>query len=85
MEHIKRPHHDKVFDFLAKHCGKTMVFSGATIGQQGLGHVAERPEREWRQELEKRGLVLDRAKMIVLRETAQAPWYKKNLMVFNRT
>lgn len=59
-EHIDRAKHELVFDFLAARAGRWVVFSGARPGQGGgHGHVAERPESEWREEFVSRGFAFD--------------------------
>lgn len=55
LEHVPRDNHDQVFDFLVSRAGRVIVFSAARPGQGGHGHVAERPESEWREELTGRG------------------------------
>lgn len=86
MEHIPRHHHDMAFDNLCALMAPRgiLVFSGATPGQGGQGHVAERPEWEWRMELARRGLVADNAGTTRLRQAATLPWFKANVMVWGR-
>ena len=55
-EHVERSMHNILFDFLVKRCEKWLVFSAARVGQGGHGHIAERPEEEWRSEIVSRGL-----------------------------
>lgn len=57
LEHIPREFHTKVFDYLASKEPHVVVFSGARVGQGGHGHVAERPEEEWRAEWTERGYI----------------------------
>lgn len=68
-EHIDRERHEEVFDFLVARAGRWIVFSGARPGQGGHGHVAERPELEWRAEFETRGCTFD-ARLTALARTA---------------
>lgn len=82
-EHIERQSHDALFDFIRSHCSKSLAFSGAVPNQGGDGHVAERPENEWLEEMTKRGFVLDSRRTAVLRESATLWWYKNNIMAFN--
>jgi hypothetical protein len=84
MEHIPLPGHLVAFDNVCYSVapGGFLVFSGATPGQGGHGHVAERPEEEWRWEIERRGLVYMPTLSAGLRQAATLPWFKKNLMVF---
>lgn len=55
MEHIGKKHHADVFDYLVSKNPRVVLFSAARPGQGGHGHIAERPEREWIEEWEKRG------------------------------
>lgn len=59
VEHVPRDQHEAVFDFLVARAGRLIVFSGARPGQGGHGHVAERPELEWREEFTSRGCTFD--------------------------
>lgn len=55
IEHIPQDQHEAVFDFLVSRAGRFIVFSAARPGQGGHGHIAERPELEWRAEFVDRG------------------------------
>lgn len=59
LEHVPIAQHPIVFDFLVERSGKWIVFSAARPGQGGHGHVAERPEPEWRSEFVRRGCQFD--------------------------
>lgn len=70
--------------------GGTLLFSAATPGQGGAGHLNEQPHDYWRALLTARGLVEDGTLTADLRRewTVAAPrawWYPKNLIVFRRT
>jgi O-methyltransferase len=67
-EHIERSKHEDLFDFLAARAERWVVFSAARPGQGGHGHVAERPEAEWREEFVSRGFAFD-ARMTALART----------------
>lgn len=86
LEHIERDRHTVAIDNVCRTVapGGWLVFSAATPGQGGHGHVAERPEAEWREELASRGLVEDAEKTSALREAAVLPWFKANVMVWRR-
>ncbi len=83
-EHIPREHHPALFDFLATRCGKWLVFSGARIGQGGHGHISERPEHEWREELTGRGLIFRDDLTRTARESCDPKNinHRRNVMVF---
>jgi len=60
MEHVHKSYHPKVFDILASKKPRVVVFSAATPGQGGHGHIAERYEIEWIGEWGKRGYAVDK-------------------------
>lgn len=69
--------------------GGTLLFSAATPGQGGAGHLNERPHGYWRGLLTARGLVEDGALTADLRRrwselAPQAWWYGRNVMAFRR-
>lgn len=47
---VPRDRNEGLFDFLISLAGWLIVFSGARPVQCGHGHIAERPEQEWREE-----------------------------------
>jgi SAM-dependent methyltransferase len=66
-----------------------LLFSAATPGQGGSGHVNEQPHEWWVERLEAARLVLDRVSTARLRRlwTTLAPrawWYGKNVLVFRK-
>lgn len=83
-EHVERDRHEALFDFLAARAGRWVVFSGARPGQGGHGHVAERPEMEWRSEWTQRGFLFD-DRMTALARNRCDPRninHRRNVMVF---
>ena len=86
LEHIPANRHRVALDNVCRTVepGGWLVFSAATPGQGGCGHVAERPEAEWRGELFARGLVEDPDKTAALRAAATLPWFRANLMAWRR-
>lgn len=83
-EHIPRSRHSELFDFLASHAAKTVVFSGARVGQGGHGHIAERPEHEWKQEFLDRGCRFLPEQTEAIRAACDTKNinHRQNLMVF---
>lgn len=83
-EHISRDRHEFLFDFLAARASRWVVFSAARPGQGGHGHIAERPEEEWRQEWLSRGFIFDAAMTTLARNLSDAKNinHRRNLMVF---
>jgi len=86
-EHIPREKHDFLFDFLVAHASNFIVFSGARVGQGGVGHIAERPEQEWRDEFVSRGMEFQEnmTKQIRAASNAKNVNHRKNVMIFKRT
>lgn len=85
-EHIDQNKHDELFDFLTSHSNNWLIFSGAHVDQGGHGHISERPESEWREEIVNRGMIY---KDDVTKEIRQACDKKNinhrcNLMVFKK-
>ena len=85
-EHIHREKHNFLFDFLVSHASNYIVFSGARMGQGGVGHVAERPEHEWRSEFVSRGMEFqeDMTRQIRAASNERKINHRKNVMVFRR-
>lgn len=86
-EHIERRLHETLFDFLVAQTRHWIVFSGARIGQGGIGHVAERAEEDWRQEFTSRGLIYREDMTLRLRAQCNARNinHRRNVMVFEKT
>lgn len=81
-EHIERTLHAALFDFLVDRANNWIVFSGAHVGQGGNGHIACRPEEEWRQEFLGRGATFIPSLTQKIRIAAKARYLKKNLQIF---
>lgn len=85
IEHIPLERHTEVFDFLVARAGRIIVFSAARPGQGGHGHVAERPELEWREEFLTRGCRFDPE--LTARARTQSNErninHRKNLQIFH--
>lgn len=82
VEHISREYENIVFDNILRHMSKYLVFSGATPGQQGTGHVNERSESHWFSHLVRRGLVLLHQESIKIRMVCTFSWYAKNISIW---
>lgn len=82
VEHIPRDFEEIVFDNIVRHMSKYLLFSGATVGQQGTGHINERPESHWFLHLIKRGLVLRYQASLDVRLSCTLPWYAKNASIW---
>tara|TARA_R110000796_G_scaffold43431_4_gene106753 strand:- start:3466 stop:4071 length:606 start_codon:yes stop_codon:yes gene_type:complete len=86
MEHIDRIYHNKVFDYFLSKSPRTIIFSAATPGQLGTGHIACREEEDWRNEFLERGMLFDETQTRALRlaSNQQNINHIKNLQVFNK-
>ncbi|MBF2066005.1 MAG: methyltransferase domain-containing protein [Calothrix sp. C42_A2020_038] len=82
VEHIHRKFEDIVFDNIVKHMSKYLLFSGATPGQQGTGHINERLQSHWFSQLSKRGLTLRHQDSVHARLNSRLPWYIKNVSLW---
>lgn len=88
-EHLPPESADTLCDTFAQATGGTLLFSAATPGQGGSGHLNEQPHEYWREKLQARGLVEDEALTADLRRewaacAPRAPWYGLNAIVFRR-
>lgn len=89
-EHLPPESSDTLCDTLAQATGGTLLFSAATPGQGGSGHLHEMPHEYWREKLVARGLRFDPETTEKLRRTwgevaPAAWWYGKNIQVFRQT
>ncbi|MDO6567905.1 TylF/MycF/NovP-related O-methyltransferase [Alteromonas sp. 1_MG-2023] len=84
-EHIPLDQHEALFDFLVSRANRMIVFSGARPGQGGHGHIAERPELEWREEFTKRGCTFDLELTLKARNQSNTRNinHRKNLQIFH--
>lgn len=90
-EHLPAKAADTLCDSLANNVWENghLVFTAATPGQGGHGHINEQPHSYWRQKLEARGLTYYSETTEALRATWKAVtgpawWYPQNVMVFRR-
>jgi len=83
-EHIPRENHKELFDFLVSHTNNWIIFSGARVGQGGHGHIAERPEEEWKKEFTQRGMIFQKklTKEIRIACDEKNINHRKNLLIF---
>lgn len=85
-EHIPRSLHGFLFDFMTSRSTRWIAFSGAIPGQGGYGHVAERPESEWRTEFESRGWQHYEELTVALRRACDEKNvnHRRNAMIFRK-
>jgi len=84
VEHIPKEFENIVFDNMVKHIGKYLLFSGATPGQGGSGHINEEPESYWFSHLARRGLQLVLDASIEARLESRLSWYQNNITIWER-
>lgn len=66
-------------------CAPVVMFSGATPGQGGYGHVNERPFSYWASLFTNKGYVLDDCVRPSIAQRESIPsWYRKNIVVFRK-
>lgn len=88
-EHLPEHAADHLCEYLSDTTYETLLFSAATPGQGGSGHLNEQPWAYWVKKLHANGLTINTEKTDHLRKvwTSLAPgawWYGKNCMVFER-
>jgi hypothetical protein len=81
-EHLPISKHGQLADLLVSHVGGFLVFSAARPRQAGIGHVALRHKREWREEFSRRGLVYLERTTLKAMAIARNGELKINLLVF---
>jgi SAM-dependent methyltransferase len=82
VEHIPEAFEEVVFNNIAHHTHRHLVFSGATPGQGGTGHVNEKPEVHWFSCLVSRGFKLLHEASTQIRLASTLDWYVKNLSIW---
>ena len=87
-EHLPERSANDLCDLLADAAERWLVFSAATPGQGGAGHLNEQPKEYWLEKLKARGLVLYSMTLVLKRDfkvvSPGAWWYGKNCQVFCR-
>lgn len=82
VEHIPEEFENIVFDNIVKHMDKYLLFSGATPGQGGTGHINEKPEFYWFSHLIRRGLQLVLNASVDARLASTLSWYQNNITIW---
>lgn len=88
-EHIEAEYADQLVENVTQAVGRWLVWSAATPGQGGTGHVNEQPTEYWRAKIEAKGLRYAEGFSAVLRslfaaDAPQQPWYGSTTMIFER-
>ena len=86
-EHIDEKYADLVVENITRHTG-LLIFSAATPGQGGYGHINEQPFEYWEDKLSKVNFYCDSESTKhfrkYLKENKAKSWYVNNMSIFNR-
>jgi glycosyltransferase involved in cell wall biosynthesis len=86
-EHIEKEKEDELVTKVVSAVGDTLIWSAATIGQGGIGHINCKTKEEWLKKITKAGLVrnLEKEKTLVdyMAQGYHLGWFKNNVMVFD--
>jgi hypothetical protein len=88
-EHMPESSADRLVQRLADCTDGKLLFSAATPGQGGSGHINEQPHKYWMDKIKAAGLVLSTMQTRELRilwstVAPDAWWYGQNVMVWRR-
>lgn len=85
-EHIDLKLHPYLFDWLVGKANKWVVFSAGHPGQLGRGHIACRPEEEWRKEFTSRGMIFLPEETKLAKESCDEKNgnHRKNVQIFRK-
>jgi hypothetical protein len=88
-EHLDEQYADHLCSLLDQCTEQTLLFTAATLGQGGSGHVNEQPHQYWIDKLKELGLtyvwpVTEALRGEWMTLAPRAPWYAKNILVFHR-
>lgn len=89
-EHLPEEFASGLIEIIKVVTNEILIFTAATPGQGGAGHINEKPHAYWRGLLIKNGLHYKREESITLSQiwewsTSEAWWYSKNVQVFRWT
>jgi hypothetical protein len=83
-EHLPESAAGTLVDTLVRH-GDHIVFSAATPGQDGYGHINCQPHIYWHSKfLERDYLVVDDIRPIIEADERVKPWYRRNIFRYER-
>jgi SAM-dependent methyltransferase len=87
VEHIEAEHADTIVSNISRNAD-TIVFSAATPGQGGYGHVNEQPYSYWEEKFEALGFKTDTVLSMKIRKHWKdhkiSSWYWKNTYILRR-
>ena len=83
-EHLPKESADSFITTLIYHANDRIMFSAATVGQGGEGHINEQPHSYWHDKFKMRGWhCLDIIRPI-LKGTKVPFWYRNNIFIYER-
>jgi len=86
-EHIDEKHANLIIDNITRHAN-LLIFSAATPGQGGYGHVNEQPFEYWEKKLNFVGFFCNKNQTKKFRNYLNGEkvnsWYRKNISIFER-
>jgi hypothetical protein len=83
-EHLPEPAADTLVDSAVTHAD-VVVFSAATVGQEGIGHINCQPHEYWHEKFAARGYVMsDPFRPVLAGDDRVSPWYRDNLFMYER-
>lgn len=87
VEHIDKKYSDLVIENITRHTD-LLIFSAATPGQGGYGHINEQSFEYWEEKLNKVGFYCDNVGTKhfrgYLKENKAKRWYVNNISIFNK-
>ena len=83
-EHLDNRYAATVLDSVARHAGRTIVFSAAEPGQPGNGHINCQPISFWLAQWAVRGWHPDLIASLSIRALATMSWFRRNLIVLRQ-
>jgi len=83
-EHISESQADIFIGNLCNH-GDIILFSAATVGQGGIGHVNEQPHKYWHDKFYERDYVLHDSIRPKIKHDKNIPfWYRQNIFIYKK-
>ena len=83
-EHIPEKQADIFIDNLCRH-GDVILFSAATVGQGGIGHVNEQPHSYWHVKFAERGYnTFDDIRPLIKNDKNMPFWYRRNIFTYRK-
>jgi len=84
-EHIPASSADTFVFSLVRHASKYIMFSAATPGQGGVGHINEQPHEYWHNQFFKHGFSVNDCIRRNLAKHPKVPfWYRNNIFLYER-